>query len=162
VEARMSDYDHFDDIINSREGIFAPGLGAVDDGLKRFDSIESDVTSQGLIIEMACRQCGRPKQLLVEWPEMVALKCMVSPSDAFRTVPALARFASPWRIARVPRGIYWVPEDTKCVHCGGVVQPLVGPDECGRYLAEMRQRGWLNPDDEKRVGTHCLRMASQR
>lgn len=159
------DGDYFRDY-DGVQGMFSPGLGQVDDGLKRFDTITSELSPDGLVVEMACRPstsgagCGKTRQLIVGWPELVAIKCSISPHDAFRAIPQLAEWASPWRVANGQDGVYWVPESARCDNCGNLLQPLFSSEECAKYIAQMRKRGWLAQQDEQQVGQICATRAA--
>lgn len=155
-------YDQFGDIIGDSSGIFSDGKGAVDDGLKRFDQIVAQVVPEGITVEMSCRSCGRPRQLTVLWPELVALRCNVSPYDAFSRVPQLAAYASRWRVAAVPNGTYWIPEGMRCGKCGADVAPQFDPAECAKIIGEMKRRGWLSQQDEVQVGNVCMQAAARQ
>jgi hypothetical protein len=159
------DHDQFNDY-NDSQGIFSPGLGQVGDGLKCFDDIRHKLSPDGLLVEMACRPstagagCGKTRQLLVGWPELIAIKCDVSPHDAFRGIPQLAEWASPWRLANGQEGVFWVPEGARCGDCGNLLQPLFSSEECARYILQMRKKGWLNQQDEQSVGQQAARVAA--
>jgi hypothetical protein len=122
----------------------------------------SQVIPEGMAVDMACRKCGKPRQLTVFWPELVAIRCNVSPFDAFRGHPQLNQFASRWRIAAVPEGTYWMPEEALCRNCGAPVQPLFSPDECTRHIAVLRNKGWLAAEDEVAVGRVAMAAAARR
>lgn len=155
-------FDQFNDIIGDCSGIFSDGKGCVDDGLKRFDKLVWEVSPSGVVVEMACRSCGRPRQLSVEWPELVALRCNVSPYDAFARSPQLAQFASRWRVAASPGSVVWVPEGMRCSQCGNDIAPQFDPNECARILGEMKRRGWLSQQDEVSVGNLCMQAAARQ
>ncbi len=161
------DYDRFGDYINDEQGIFSPGTGAVGDGLSKFDGLVFTVRGPGngllahVLVEMACRRCGQPRQVMVEWPEIVAIRVGISPFEAFRSVPSLSRFASNWRVTDLPGEVYWYPEEVRC-GCGGFLQPLFTPRECAKHLVDMARKNWLNQQDEKQVGNMCFAALQRR
>lgn len=152
----MSDnFDRFGDVIQGSEGIFAGGMGAIDDGLKQFDKANSEVRADGVLVEMQCRGCGRPKHLLVEWPEIIAIRCNISPHVAFSQVQELQRFASPWRLAHGQNEPHWVPEGASCNRCGTLVQPMFSVAECYKLIARAKQQNVLQQNDEVQIGQIC-------
>lgn len=151
----MADWDKFGDIVSENAGIFRSGVG-MDDALRRFDSVVQQTTREGVVVEMNCRRCGRPRQITFYWPELVAIACNVNPRRAFASHPQLARFATEWRVAQDQPEHSWVPEDIKCA-CGEHLRPIVTPHECRDILADMTRRGWLDPRQETWVGNLCIR-----
>jgi hypothetical protein len=76
-------------------------------GLREFDSVQEKVVADGLEVEMSCPHCGRKKQIVVEWPELIVLA-----QNASGLPPLL------------PEGWYFSPENgtaftaLKCNSCG--------------------------------------------
>lgn len=159
----MSDnFDKFGDVIQDSEGIFAGGMGAIDDGLKKFDSASYQVRSDGVLVEMQCRGCGRPKHMLVEWPEIVAIRCNVSPHAAYGNVGQLQRFASVWRPAQAQSEPSWVPEGTACNWCQQLVQPVFSVAECYRLVLKAKESRSLSEQDEVQLGNLCMAAAQRQ
>lgn len=42
-------------------------------GLREFDTVSEKVVAEGLEVEMSCPHCGRKKQVVAEWPELIVL-----------------------------------------------------------------------------------------
>ncbi len=160
----MSDqFDRFGDYINDSKGIFSDGLGAMGDGLERFDRVIHQIAGPGdgllahVVVEMACRHCGNQRQITVEWPELVAIRVGVNPFQVFRSDAQLRRFASNWVLANVPGEPQWMPDDdsVRCRYCHQLVQPHFSSRECLHILADMTRKHWLSPSDEEYVGKVC-------
>jgi hypothetical protein len=152
-------FDKFGDVIQGSEGIFAGGMGSIDDGLKKFDSASHQMRADGVLVEMQCRGCGRPKHMLVEWPEIIAIRCGVSPHQAYGNIGELARFASSWRPAQAQSEPHWVPDGATCNRCGTPVQPMFSVAECYRLIAKAKSQGLLRESDEVQLGQICTRVA---
>lgn len=152
----MSDqWDAFGDILESNTGIFGDA-----DGLKAYDSVKYAYSPEGLNVEMQCRNCGSLKQVLITWPEIIALAHNVSPAEAYsQAAPA---FASHWQPTNTNRGVIyaWYPTSMNCV-CGGQVAPLVQPGECVKHVQQMRARGWMSRPQEQQFSAVCAQMAQQ-
>ena len=144
-------FDKFSDIIEREEG---GSLGG--GGLNEFDSVRSVLSKAGLLTEVACRSCGRRKQLMISYPEIIALRVGVSPAQAFGRVPQLQAHASPWQLVQLPEGLHWMPQGLRCGLCPeGTVYVYLSPDECTVRLSHAKQRGFLSPEDEIQVGRIC-------
>lgn len=59
------DFDDYDQDANA---------GILDSpGLRDYNNIQSKVAPEGVQVFLNCRRCNRPKQVVLEWPEVVAL-----------------------------------------------------------------------------------------
>lgn len=158
----MSD-EHWDQFEDLRDpgGIFSSSMAGEKGGLREFDSVKDQVTGDGVVIEMMCRGCGRSKQVLITWPEVVALRCGMSPSIPYRQHPQLHEYGYVWRPAHEQPG-YWVPDGSHCDGCGLPVQPLVTTAECTKALIRAKQQGALNAEQEQQLGAICMAMRGGR
>lgn len=136
------DYDRFHDVIAGSEGIFTGGLGAIGDGLKEFDSAKTVVVGPsketpqgGVLVELACRSCGRPHRIVVEWPEVIALEANLAPQQFIPNAP------TQWAWSKVT-GAWW-PE-LHC-QCQSPMGPMFTPAEARAHLQTAMQKRWLNP-----------------
>lgn len=159
-----NDYDEFQDVRDANRGIFSDGLGAIDDGFRAHNRVNYSLSQEGLVCELPCGGCGLPYQMMVEWPELVALRVGISPYHAYGAVPQWRQWAAPWSLAperRVQeaggRGTYWMTEGLKC-KCGAMIEVMVSPEEATSYLRKARSKNWLSKQDELALGTHCTRM----
>lgn len=53
----------------------AEGVGGIlnSSGLREFEGVQEKVVAEGLEVEMSCPHCGRKKQVILEWPELIVL-----------------------------------------------------------------------------------------
>jgi hypothetical protein len=146
-----NNYDTFTDVINSVNGVFE---GAA--GLKSHDSVKTHITQGGCALVFECQGCGAPTQLLVEYPELVAMKYGVNPAIAFRGT----RFVKqPMSWMYLPHENAWRPHHLECVKCGFKLPIRIERGECERHLSDARSRGFINPAGEKDVSQRCMEMA---
>lgn len=144
------DFDKFGDIINGNNGIFGAESAAMEQGLANFDSARTVATADGVVVEMACRGCGRGVKLTLEYPELVAVKYNVAPHVAFHGKPNIVRNPVAW--AYSPREQAWWP-NYPCSHCRTPCAPLVTPEEAEKHLAKARRNNWINPQGEQYVAS---------
>ncbi len=155
-------FDKFGDVIQQSEQTSSLAGGAMGDGLGSFDKAPYQLRPDGVLVEMQCRGCGRPKHMTVEWPEIVAIRCNVSPHVPYRQVPQLSRYASVWRPARAQAEAAWVPEGSNCNWCQTPVQPIFSVSECYRLIAKAKEQGALSEQDEVQLGNICMAAKGQR
>jgi hypothetical protein len=161
-----NDGDQFYDVRGKVQGIFGESLGGIDGGLKQHNRVQSQLTKDGLVSEIACAGCGQPKQITFLWPELIAVRCGVSPYDAFVSHPQLRSFASRWRQAgpsdlrHLGEGEFWTPSEFRCARmsCGQPVEIWLTPDECGTYIVKGKRKGFLNQSQEVAIGNWCMNM----
>jgi len=142
-EKDLGSYDSFGDVVSGHQGIF-DGLGG--QALKTHDSVHSEVTLAGLVLEFYCHGCGKPRQLVVEYPELVALKYGVNPAVAFRGRSDILETPINWRF--VAKENSWRPDMT-CDGCDFHLFVRIAPSEPGKYIESARQRGFLRPEKEQ-------------
>ena len=66
----MSDvFDGFGDVLEGTNGIFGGS-----DGLQAYDSVQHQYGQEGLIVQIHCESCGKPRHMTVMWPELCAIK----------------------------------------------------------------------------------------
>lgn len=137
-------FDGFGDVLEGTAGIFGNS-----DGLQAYDTVRHRYSNEGLVVEACCEQCGRARHLTVMWPEVIAIKYNVSPSEAYGQHPQMRQFASPWmntasaQVRGVPYA--WYPYGAvRCSKCGhDFKRTLIRPGECEGHLQEARRNGWL-------------------
>lgn len=144
-------FDQFGDIINRSDGIFGSdgvNIAGQDGGLRAHDSVKTTAKPEGVAVEMQCRGCPRPLQLMVEYPELVAVKYNVPPQEVFRRYPQVVRFLTEWKWSQTEQA--WWPV-TRCVGCQNIAGPMFTPEEAESLLAKARRNGWINPQGEQGV-----------
>lgn len=168
----MSDqFDQFADVKAKSFGIFASGMGAVDDALKEHTRVNSRLVDRGMLAELPCSGCGKPKQMIVEWAELVAIRCGISPYDAFSAHPQLQPYASQWRratardmreLAPNQQGEHWVTQGINCGKCGVPIEMMLSPDECSVALTHAKRQNMISKEWEQGVGNWCLNQRRAR
>lgn len=154
----VDNYDAFDDVISSYQGVFGDTEAGLDAGLKKHEAVQAKPTKQGVVLELSCQGCGRPTQMLVEWPEMVAIKYGVNPAIAFRGHPGILSNPTRWEFR--PDEQLWRP-DIRCSHCQFHIPLRLSPGEPERYLRDGRRAGYINQAGEQQVSQIAARAASQ-
>jgi hypothetical protein len=154
------DHDNFSDLIGQSTGIFGgtdANIAGPEGGLQSFDKPSTTPTPQGVAVGMSCRGCGRPAQLMVEYPELVAIKYGVSPLYAFQGMspPPLSEPIE-WRYSTSQQG--WFPVKT-CGWCHTLCAPIFSPEEAEAHLARARRNGWTRQDAEKGLSEIAYRAA---
>ena len=151
-------FDGFGDVLESTNGIFGAS-----DGLQAFDSVQHQYSQDGLVVQIHCESCGKPRHMTVMWPELCAIKFNVSPQEAFSHHPSMREFSgAPWMntAAVVHRGVpyAWYPQ-LRC-RCGNTIQrPLIRPAECEMHLAEARRNRWMTPQMEQGISQQARAVA---
>lgn len=153
-----NNYDAFEDVIGSYHGVFGATESGLDSGLKKHESVDAKPTQQGVVFELSCQGCGKPTQMMVEWPEIVALKYGGNPAVVFRQHPGIIRNPTRWEFR--PDEQAWRP-DMQCRTCQFHIPLRVGPGEPERYLAIARRSGFINPAGEQRVSQIAAQAAQQ-
>jgi hypothetical protein len=156
------DHDNFSDLIGQSKGIFGgsdANIAGPEGGLESFDKPTTTPTPEGVAVGMSCRGCGRPAQLMVEYPELVAIKYGVSPPTAYRSLPqAPMREVVEWRYSTTQQG--WFPIKT-CAHCGTLCAPIFSPEEAEAHLGRARRNGWTREQAEKDLSMLAYHVAQQ-
>jgi hypothetical protein len=141
----LGSYDSFGDVVTGHQGIF-DGFGG--QALKTHDSVHSEITPDGLVLEFYCHGCGKPRQMVVEYPELVALKYGVNPAVAFQGQTKILAQPVNWRF--IAKENSWRPDMT-CDGCDFHLFVRIAPGEPAKQIEAARQRGFLNPQVEQQL-----------
>lgn len=152
----MVEYDEFNDIKNEQLGIFGASGTGQDSTLQAHDNVRHKVCEQGVNLEFECPGCGRSTQILVEWPELVAMKYGHNPADVFARYPQVVQTPMSWIFN--PGEQAWAPE-AKCPHCGFNFCIRMSPGEPESYLKQGRRANWINQVGERQVSQICTAAA---
>lgn len=153
----MSDdreHDRFADIINKNAGIFGNDGAAMDHALGAFDSAPTRAVEDGVSVHMSCRGCGKPADLKIEYPEIIAVKYNVPPQLAFPQGQAAAPGQRPTVVIKRPTDWAYSPENRAwwpkipCQRCGTVLAPMFTPDEAETHLRVARRSQWIDGNGE--------------
>ena len=146
--------DEFNDIKNSSLGIFGGGGPGMESPLKSHDAVQHEVIREGLALEFNCPGCGLTTQLMLEWPELVAMKYGHNPALVFRGHPEFVR--DPMSMVWEAGESGWRPE-AACRHCGFKFCIRLSSQEPEQALRVGRQRNFINPDGERQVSALCVK-----
>lgn len=152
----MSNYDDFRDIVERNQGVFGDTEASLEPGLRAHDGVQSRVMPEGAAFEFRCDGCGKMRRLILEYPELVALKFRLSPHVAFRGQAA--------QFCRSPSTWVWAPEEhawrlkLQCSSCPWHYRLKLSPQEPEQYLARARRENYINRDGEAAVQNHCNAM----
>jgi len=149
-------YDDFDDVINGTAGVF-DGSGLVD-----HDKAKTTADPQGVIVEIACRNCGSPARLVCEYGELIAIAHDVSPQTAYGPqYSQVVREPTNWKFSEANDA--WHP-DVKCARCRGWVAPMMSSLEARDHVVRAKARGWINEQAVARLSQAAMaaRQAGRR
>lgn len=155
-------YDAFGDIINQSDGIFGgegANIAGRDGGLKAHDSVRTTPTATGVAVEMNCRGCPRPLQLMVEYPELVAVKYNLPPQELFKRFPQFLQGPmTEWRWSQNEQR--WWPV-ARCSGCGNIAGPMFSSEEAENHLRTARRNNWINTAGESQVSNAAYALVQQ-
>jgi len=143
--------DRFEDVIEKTRGLFDGTQAGLEPGLANMESVDSDVTPDGAVYQFRCQGCGNTVQLVVEYPELVALKFKLSPHIAFQG-PA-ARLC--------PQASKWLPQHGKwklqqpCGACSWNLRLELQKNEPEGMLRRARREDYFGGQHEKALSEHC-------
>lgn len=121
------------------------------------DTVVHHVRREGVALQFACRGCTTPKELTIEWPEVISLKYGIDPSIAFRNQPNVIGNPTKYTFHAEDGG--WIP-DLDCPGCGFRYAIVVGPDEPERWLATARRSGVLSHQMEQQLSQYVAGVAN--
>jgi len=151
-------FDGFGDVLEGTAGIFSGS-----DGLASYDSLQHQYDKNGMVVQLHCEHCGKPRHMTVEWPELIAIKHNVAPGEAYGQNPQMRAYgASQWMntSASMHRGVpyAWYPQ-LRC-RCGNpFTRPLIRPGECEGHLAVARSNGWLTQNADNAFSQQAYMVA---
>lgn len=104
----MSDdnYDQFGDIVHKETGIFGLDTAGMNNALHKHETPQTVVMPDGVHVTFDCPVCGKPREITVEWAEVVCLSKNVSPHSMIQGM-------TPW--AFTAQG--WCPVGVNCSAC---------------------------------------------
>jgi len=125
--------------------------------LGEHDTVVHRVRKDGVALEFACRGCAVPKEVVLEWPEVIALKYGIDPALAFRSQQNIITRPTHFEFKADEGG--WVPE-LRCPTCDFALAVVVGPDEPERWLASARRSNAVSPQLEQQLSNYVARIAN--
>lgn len=153
--------DLFDDMMGDGKGIFAEGVAALDDAFGKHRQVKCTPGPAGVLACFTCDQCGKGRELIAEWPEMIAIKYNVPPQRVLQNL-GLVQDITPWLFNTVSKG--WQPE-ARC-SCTNTNAPSFTSQEAEHYLTWARANGALRhartgQDYEVPLSQRCAAFAQQ-
>jgi len=150
----MSDnFDDFEDIMHRNRGVFGDTEAALEPGLRAHDGVESQVLPEGAAFEFRCDGCGKMRRLILEYPELVALKFTLSPHVAFHgQYRSMCRDPSTWLWSKKDHA--WRIKQ-QCSSCPWHYRLMINPSDPERMLGAARRANFINREGEAAVANHC-------
>lgn len=134
------------------------GMGIFENSaLSEHDAVVHRVRRDGVALEFACRGCAVPKEVVLEWPEVIALKYGIDPALAFRANPNVIAHPTHFQYNAEEGG--WVP-DIRCPSCNFGLAVVVAPDEPERWLASARRSNAISPQAEQQLSQFVASVAN--
>jgi hypothetical protein len=133
------------------------GMGIFDNSaIDEHDQVTHKIRRDGVALTFACRGCATPKELVVEWPEIIALKYGIDPALAYRNMPNIV--SSPTRYEWSSEESGWMP-DLQCKKCEWRLAVVIAPDEPERWLSAGRRTGVVSQASEQKISQYVRGMA---
>lgn len=150
-------YDEFGDIIGRETGIFNGESAAIAPALQDFDRATTTPMLEGVKVELHCHPiegqgmgCGSTRQLMLEYPELVAIAMGISPHMAFTQQDArMCGIQELVRWSHNPKTGQWWP-DKRCA-CGTPLRAFITSDEAAAHLKRAGAAGWISPQGTAQV-----------
>lgn len=158
----MSDKNHFDDMgdLDGQQGIFGgadavTGRSAIDDVTR---GARTQAQQDGYHIHHQCEGCGRHRDTIVEYPELIAVKYRVSPHLAYQgiRVPMMSGPLMQWGYDSQRDA--WFPGQSCACNYGAKL--LVTVSEATSVIDKALQRGWLPIDLYNQLAQRCHQVQS--
>lgn len=145
----------YDQIIDNQKGIFgADCAGLCGSAMDAFSESQAVPDASGMMYEVTCENCG-PRKIVVEWPELVAIKNQISPHIAFQRAPNLVQQPTAWGFDQ--RQQCWFP-DLRCRSCNWQFRLMVSPNEIERGLRYAISQGWLPEQAFAQISNLCAQV----
>jgi hypothetical protein len=160
---QSNSYDPFGDVDADTQGVFSAEQAALRPGLKQLRTVHAVVRPEGILMQFDCQVCGIPTVMMIEYPEVVALKYGVNPVIAFRAHPSILQEPTRWEFspgATVNDPTGWRP-DIKCCQCNANANKdfCIEQHEPELLLQGARRRGYINPAGEQQISQICAQAA---
>lgn len=159
----QGNYDPFGDVDADTQGVFGPEQAGLRPGLKQLRTVHAVVQPDGIWMQFDCQVCGAPTVMLIEYPEMVALKYGINPVVAFRNYPDMLKSPTRWEFSPgndISNPTGWRP-DIRCSQCNANTNKdfCIEQHEPELLLAAARRKDYLVPEGEQYVSRICATAA---
>lgn len=128
ASSRIHGADYFDDVRSELGGILESK------GLDDYDNIDTSVKQPGVETRLNCWGCGRPRVVLLEWPELIAVASLQQGSAP--VLPAGWRYSPNNQTAYV---------GFNCGHCGQAegISVHTTPEEARQHVQRGLNAGFV-------------------
>jgi hypothetical protein len=149
----MQDNNPFDDVAENQRGIFGDDCAGLCPALSNYDTNKKAAQQDGLAMQFDCQRCGSSKIIVVEWPEMLALRAGVPPAVAYQGVSGLMQGPPlDWKWDSQER--VWWPNRT-CSGCHQALVVALAPEDVQQHVDIARSRALFPPQMEKACAQMC-------
>lgn len=153
----MSEHDEFDDVIGKQRGIFGSECAGLCPALNDHEAQPKSGSPEGLVVQFDCGRCGSRKIMVIEWPEILALRAGVPPAAAYQRAQGLMRGAPlDWKWDGKEQ--VWWPNMT-CSLCRRPLLTWLSPSDIQQALDVARSRGFISPQVEQASAQLCAAAA---
>jgi hypothetical protein len=140
------------DITNSSLGIFETTA------LAEHEQVGTKVGPDGVKLSLRCQGCGNTIDILLEWPEVIALKYGLDPLLAWRGQQRIVE--TPMQFTFSKDEASWAPmgkcEEANCHWAYGI---RIGVHEPENWLGQARRANFLHPQHEAQLSQYCDQLA---
>lgn len=155
----MSDKYGFEDIVDQEQGIFSDGSAGIstESAMTQFSKAKPEPNPEGIVYEVMCENCG-PRKIVVEWPELVAIRNGISPHVAYQGQSVLRGPPTVWGFDQGTQR--WFP-DIRCGQCRWQFRMMVSMGEVDQGIRFATGKGWIQPAHVQQLSSLCA-MVKQR
>jgi len=147
-------FEDVSDDVDAQQGIFADGTASLSklSAMSQQSAIRPALRPEGLIYNLSCPRCGVFRPMVLEWPELVAVRHSISPHFAYQGQQVLQQ-PTPWVYDAREHGFY--PDGAQdqqgmpC-NCGGRIKLVITIQEIDRRIQDAVGAGVLAPADVQR------------
>jgi len=149
----MGEQENFDDVIDQQRGIFGSECAGLCPALSDHEAQRKSGSPEGLVVNFDCARCGSRKVMVIEWPEMLALRAGVPPVVAYQRSQGLLRGAPlDWKWDGKEQ--VWWPA-LPCARCTSALLVWLTPSDIQQSLDLARARGFIPPKVEQACQQFC-------
>jgi hypothetical protein len=148
----------YDDIIDAQQGIFGADCGGLcPDVYDNRSKVQVFPGKDGVTFVFSCPRCHLTKQIVVEYPELLAIQFMMSPHIAYNGVGVL-QVPVEWSFDQEHKA--WYP-NVLCSSgtCGQPIPILITTQEANKLTQAAGANGWF--PQKKQLENH-LQMVRQQ
>lgn len=149
-----SEIDQFDDVITQQRGIFGADAPGMTPALSEHEAQRKVPGPEGVSVQFECARCGGRRLMMVEWPELIALRFGVPPAIAYQRAPHGLLRGAPLDWKWDANEQVWWPS-MPCSNCRSALLVWLTPQEIQQSTDLARSRGFIPPQMEQVCGQLC-------